>query len=129
MDTSSPAFDVLSLNCPSRVVLQRIGDKWTTLVFQVLKDGPQRFSVIRGAVQGITPKVLTQTLRTLERDGLVSRRIYAEVPPRVEYALTPLGETLLEPLDAVRVWAEEHAAKILQAREDYDAQADSLQLP
>ena len=120
MDTSAPPFDVLHLNCPSRVVLQRIGDKWTPLVFQVLKDGPQRFSVIRSAVQGITPKVLTQTLRTLERDGLVSRQVYAEIPPRVEYALTPLGRTLLEPLDAVRVWAEEHAAKILQAREEYD---------
>ncbi|MCG2621449.1 helix-turn-helix transcriptional regulator [Arthrobacter sp. I2-34] len=123
MVTSVPGFDVMYAGCPSRVVLQRIGDKWTSLVFQVLKDGPQRFSVIRDAVQGITPKVLTQTLRTLERDGLVSREVYQEIPPRVEYALTPLGRTLLEPLDAVRVWAEEHAAKILQAREDYDEAA------
>ncbi|MFD1213639.1 winged helix-turn-helix transcriptional regulator [Arthrobacter sp. GCM10027362] len=129
MDTAVPGFDVLNLNCPSRVVLQRIGDKWTPLVFQVLKDGPQRFSVIRGAVQGITPKVLTQTLRTLERDGLVSRQVYPEIPPRVEYALTPLGRTLLEPLDAVRLWAEEHAAKILQARDEYDEQAGFPQLP
>jgi DNA-binding HxlR family transcriptional regulator len=125
MDTEVPAFDVMHLGCPSRLVLQRIGDKWTPLVFQVLKDGPQRFSTIRSAVQGITPKVLTQTLRTLERDGLVSRKIYAEVPPRVEYTLTPLGRTLLQPLDAVRIWAEEHAAKILQARDAYDAQDGS----
>ncbi|EMY33929.1 HxlR family transcriptional regulator [Arthrobacter crystallopoietes BAB-32] len=107
------------------MVLQRIGDKWTPLVFQVLKDGPQRFSAIRAAVQGVTPKVLTQTLRTLERDGLVSRTIFAEVPPRVEYGLTPLGQTLLGPLDAVRAWAEEHAGKILQSRQDYDDQAEA----
>ena len=117
-------FDVMQPGCPSRVVLQRIGDKWTPLVFQVLKDGPQRFSAIRTAIQGVTPKVLTQTLRTLERDGLVSRTIYAEVPPRVEYGLTPLGQTLLGPLDAVRAWAEEHAGKILQSRQDYDDQAE-----
>lgn len=128
MDTHAAAFDVLSLDCPSRVVLQRIGDKWTPLVFQVLKGGPQRFSTIRSTVQGITPKVLTQTLRTLERDGLVSRHIYAEVPPRVEYALTPLGRTLLEPLDAVRLWAEANAARILAARDEYDEQA-APQLP
>lgn len=121
MDTtySRPA-DVLSQDCPSRVVLQRIGDKWTALVFQALKNGPRRFSAVRGVVQGVTPKVLTQTLRTLERDGLVSRHIYAEVPTRVEYALTPLGVALLEPLDAVRAWAEENVAVILQARDDYD---------
>ncbi len=100
--------------------MQRIGDKWTTLVFQVLKHGPCRFSEIRTAVQGVTPKVLTQTLRTLERDGLITRHIFAEVPPRVEYALTPLGQTLLEPLDAVRDWAEDNVAAILEARDAYD---------
>lgn len=113
-------YDVLNLDCPSRVVLQRIGDKWTTLVFQALKHGPQRYSAIRAAVQGVTPKVLTQTLRTLERDGLLKRRVFAQVPPRVEYELTPLGQTLLGPLDAVRVWAEHNAATILKARDTYD---------
>lgn len=115
-------FDVMEPDCPSRVVLQRIGDKWTPLVFQVLKAGPRRFSAIRTSIQGVTPKVLTQTLRTLERDGLVARTVYAQVPPRVEYRLTPLGETLLGPLDAVRIWSEEHAGKILQARLEYDDQ-------
>ncbi|WP_119696869.1 winged helix-turn-helix transcriptional regulator [Microbacterium halotolerans] len=117
-------FDVLSLDCPSRPVLQRIGDKWTTLVFMILKEGPRRFSVIRSSVQGVTPKVLTQTLRALERDGLVNRQIYAEVPPRVEYSLTDLGVSLLGPLETVRTWAERNAASILSAREDYDTGTD-----
>lgn len=120
-------FDALSLDCPSRVVLQRIGDKWTTLVFQVLKHGPQRFSEIRAAVQGVTPKVLTQTLRTLERDGLLTRRVYAQVPPRVEYELTTLGQTLLGPLDAVRDWAEQNVSAILDARDAYDDAHDTPQ--
>lgn len=120
MDTANRPFDVLTQDCPSRVVLQRIGDKWTPLVFQALKDGPQRFSAIRTAVQGVTPKVLTQTLRTLERDGLVTRSVYPEIPPRVEYELTPLAATLLDPLDALREWAESNAGAILQARDRYD---------
>ncbi|WP_052207275.1 winged helix-turn-helix transcriptional regulator [Sinomonas humi] len=110
--------------CPSRVVLQRIGDKWTPLIVQALKDGPLRFSELRVAVGGITPKVLTQTLRALERDGLVLRKVFAEVPVRVEYRLTPLGESLLDPLNAVREWAESHADKILAARDAFDAATD-----
>ncbi|MCH6471739.1 winged helix-turn-helix transcriptional regulator [Sinomonas terrae] len=107
--------------CPSRVVLQRIGDKWTPLIVQALKNGALRFTELRVAVGGITPKVLTQTLRTLERDGLVLRTVFAEVPVRVEYRLTPLGESLLDPLDAIREWAESHAGKILKARDAFDA--------
>ncbi len=117
----SLAFDVMDPECPSRVVLQRIGDKWTPLIVQALKVGPLRFSALRAAVGGITPKVLTQTLRTLERDGLVSRAVFAEVPVRVEYRLTPLGASLLGPLDAIRDWAESHARKILDARSAFDA--------
>ncbi|WP_217697903.1 winged helix-turn-helix transcriptional regulator [Sinomonas mesophila] len=117
-------FDVMSADCPSRVVLQRIGDKWTPLIVQALKDGPRRFSAVRAAVEGVTPKVLTQSLRSLERDGIVARSVYAEVPVRVEYRLTPLGESLLVPLDAVRAWAESHAGRILEAREAFDAVAD-----
>jgi DNA-binding HxlR family transcriptional regulator len=124
MDTVQ-RFDVMEQDCPSRVVLQRIGDKWTPLVFQGLKDGARRFSVLRAAIGGVTPKVLTQTLRSLERDGLVRRTVYAEVPPRVEYALTDTGRTLLGPLDAVRTWAERNAAGILDARDRYDALADA----
>ena len=115
------AFDVMDPDCPSRVVLQRIGDKWTPLIVEALKTGALRFSSLRAAVGGITPKVLTQTLRTLERDGLVARAVFAEVPVRVEYRLTPLGESLLGPLDSIREWAESHARKILDARDTFDA--------
>lgn len=114
------AFNVMDESCPSRVVLQRIGDKWTPLVFQALKSGTLRFGQLREQIGGVTPKVLTQTLRTLERDGLVSRRVYAEVPPRVEYTLTPLGFSLLEPLDAVRAWAEANAGSVLASRDAFD---------
>lgn len=120
MDTIDRPFDVMDAACPSRLVLQRIGDKWTPLVIQALKAGPGRFTAIRSAVGGVTPKVLTQALRALERDGLVARTVYAQVPPRVDYALTDLGATLLEPLDAVRAWAETHAATILDSRAAYD---------
>ncbi|MDP5226660.1 MULTISPECIES: helix-turn-helix domain-containing protein [Arthrobacter] len=116
----SMPFNVMDHNCPSRVVLQRIGDKWTPLIFQALKGGARRFGEIRQTVDGVSPKVLTQSLRALERDGLVTREVFAEVPVRVEYALTALGESLLEPLDAVRIWAEAHAARILAARDAYD---------
>lgn len=126
MDTKGQPFDVMDVDCPSRLVLRRIGDKWTPLVMQALKDGPSRFTAVRSAVGGVTPKVLTQTLRALERDGLVARTVYAQVPPRVDYALTPLGATLLEPLDAVRAWAEEHAGAILGARDDYDDRQEAI---
>jgi DNA-binding HxlR family transcriptional regulator len=116
-------FDVMHPDCPSRMILQRIGDKWTPLVFQALKDGPLRFGALRAAIGSVTPKVLTQTLRTLERDGLVSRHAQPTMPPRVDYALTGLGRSLLEPLDAVRVWAEEHADAVLDGRASFDADA------
>jgi DNA-binding HxlR family transcriptional regulator len=101
-------------------VLDRIGDRWTALIVGVLEDGPRRFGQIRDAM-GIAPKVLTQTLRALERDGLVTRAAYAEIPPRVEYELMPLGLTLREPLAAIRDWAEAHLHEILAARDEADA--------
>ncbi len=112
--------DVYAAKCPSRVVLDRVGDRWTALIVGLLEDGPQRFGVIRDAM-GISPKVLTQTLRTLERDGLVERTMYPEIPPRVEYELTRLGLTLGEPLAAIRDWAETHVHEIMRARERHDA--------
>jgi DNA-binding HxlR family transcriptional regulator len=122
MDVEQPP-DVYSRDCPSRLVLDRIGDRWTALIVGVLEDGPHRFSEIRDAM-GITGKVLTETLRTLERDGLVRRSAYDESPPRVEYELTPLGLTLREPLAAIRDWSEAHLADILAARERADARTD-----
>jgi DNA-binding HxlR family transcriptional regulator len=114
--------DVFARDCPSRVVLDRIGDRWTALIVGVLEDGPRRFGDIRDAM-GIAPKVLSQTLRALERDGIVTRTPYPEMPPRVEYELTPLGATLRQPLAAIRDWAEEHIHEIIAAREQADAHA------
>lgn len=119
METMPP--DVFAKDCASRVVLDRIGDKWSVLVVVALADGALRFSQLRARLDGVTPKVLTQTVRALERDGLLTRTIYAEVPPRVEYDLTELGRDLLAPVDAVRVWAEEHVGRITAHRAAFDA--------
>lgn len=115
------AYDVLSPACPSRTVLRHVVDRWTPLVVAVLSNGPRRFSELRRAVGGVTPKVLTQTLRSMERDGLVTREATASVPPRVDYRLTPLGQSLSEPVAALRAWVESRSAEVLAAREAYDA--------
>lgn len=112
--------DALDPNCPSRIVLDRIGDKWTGLVIIALSDETLRFTQLRERIGGVAPKVLTQTLRALERDGLVKRRVYAEVPPRVEYSLTRLGRSLREPIEAVQRWAETHVGAVMAARERAD---------
>lgn len=117
--------DVFARDCASRLVLDRIGDKWSVLVVLALSEGTLRFSQLRTRLDGVTPKVLTQTLRTLERDGLVTRDVFAEVPPRVEYALTPLGRDLRDPIDAVRLWAEEHVGEITAHRDAFDARVPS----
>ena len=109
--------NVLDPNCPSRVVLDRIAEKWTGLVVLALGNETLRFGELRERIGGVAPKVLTQTLRNLERDGLLTRQVYAEVPPRVEYALTPLGRSLGEPLRVVQDWAEHNVAKVMAARE------------
>lgn len=106
--------------CPTRTVLDRIGDKWTALVVLVLLDGPQRFSQLRGAIGGVSPKVLTETLRRLERDGILTRTAYPQIPPRVEYELTPLGRSLEQPIRAIAAWAEETVPRIVRARAAYD---------
>ena len=94
--------NVLDPDCPSRLVLDRIAEKWTGLVVIALGERTLRFGELRERIGGVAPKVLTQTLRALERDGLVTRTVYAEVPPRVEYALTALGRSLCEPLAVVQ---------------------------
>lgn len=114
-------YDILSPACPSRTVLRHVVDRWTPLVVAVLARGPHRFGELRAAVGGITPKVLTETLRSMERDGLVTRDQAPGVPPRVDYALTPLGTTLAEPMGALRAWAEGHAEEVLGNRARYDA--------
>ncbi|WP_284978604.1 helix-turn-helix domain-containing protein [Arthrobacter sp. fls2-241-R2A-200] len=124
MDINTLPANVMDPNCPSRVIFQRIGDKWASLVIQVLGDGPVRFSELRKMVNVVTPKVLTQTLRTLERDGLITRTVHAQVPPRVDYELTAVGMSLLEPLSMLREWAESHVPAILEARDAYDDAQD-----
>jgi DNA-binding HxlR family transcriptional regulator len=114
------AQNVYAGECPTREALDRIADKWTTLIFGLLEGSPRRFSDLRRGVGGISQKMLTQTLRNLERDGLVKRTVYAQVPPRVEYELTPLGRTLSEPIAALRRWAEEHIAEVTAAQQAYD---------
>jgi DNA-binding HxlR family transcriptional regulator len=115
--------DVFDPTCPTRVILDRIGDKWTVLAVLLLRDGPLRFTELRDGIGRVAPKVLTQTLRRLERDGIVTREVFAEVPPRVVYTLTPLGESLIAPIAAVSTWAEEHLPAITQAQQQYDASA------
>lgn len=110
--SAPPALNPYADGCPSRKLLDRIGDRWTVLIVGTLSDGPRRFSEIRRAVDGISQKMLTQTLRGLEHDGLVTRTVYAEVPPRVEYELTAAGETLREPLKALERWAIDHFGQV-----------------
>ena len=107
-------FDEL---CPSSLLPFRFGDKWAALVMRCLEAGPRRFSELRVPLHRVTPKVLTQSLRGLERGGLVSRTVYADPKPRVEYALTPLGRSLLEPLEAACAWANDHWDELLDAQD------------
>jgi DNA-binding HxlR family transcriptional regulator len=107
-------------DCPTRLVLDRVGDKWTVLVVLLLSDGPMRFSQLRGQLGRVAPKVLTQTLRRMERDGLVTREIYAQVPPRVDYTLTDLGQSLIEPIVVLGDWAEINVNRIAAAQAAYD---------
>jgi len=114
-----PPWDVFNNLCPTRQVLDRIADKWTVLVIRRLADGTLRFSQLRRAVGGISQKALTSTLRGLERDGIVSRRLYASVPPRVEYSLTDLGRSLIKLVAGICTWAEVHIEEIQRARLAY----------
>jgi len=113
-------YNVYDSNCPTRAVLNRIADKWTVLILGLLGGGPRRFSGLQRGIDGISQKMLTQTLRELERDGLISRTVYPEVPPHVEYDLAALGHTLAEPIAAVRRWAEEHIGEVTAAQQIYD---------
>lgn len=114
-------FDEL---CPSSLLPFRFGDKWAALVIRCLEDGPRRFSELRVPLRRVTPKVLTQSLRGLERGGLISRTASPGAEPRVECALTSLGRSLLEPLEAVCAWADEHWDELLDAHEQHAASPD-----
>lgn len=119
--SEEPDFDPYHPDCPSRQLVDRVGDRWTILVTGVLSDGPARYGEIAASVGGISPKMLSHTLKALERDGLVTRKAYAEVPPRVVYELTDLGASLRPVLLSVEAWARENTPAVLSARERYDA--------
>ncbi|CAN5212407.1 helix-turn-helix domain-containing protein [soil metagenome] len=110
----------LYVDCGMRDLLDRLGDKWTVLVVGLLEAGPVRFNRLRAALPGISQKVLTSTLRSLERDGLVHREVTLDVPVRVEYSLTDLGASLSGPLSALRTWTDGHFGEVFAARGGYD---------
>ncbi len=114
------AADPLSASCRVRAVLGRIGDKWAIYVVDRLGDGPRRFSELLRGIDGITARMLTVTLRGMERDGIVTRTVHAAVPPRVDYALTPLGETLSLAIGQLVSWADTHLPEIEAAQAAYD---------
>jgi DNA-binding HxlR family transcriptional regulator len=118
-------WDVYNDRCPTRIVLDRIADKWTVLIVGALEDKTKRFGELRREICGVSQKMLTQTLRGLERDGIVVRTIYASVPPKVEYSLTELGRTLVNMLEAIRGWSENNIEEILKARDDYDTKGQT----
>jgi DNA-binding HxlR family transcriptional regulator len=122
MDTVTTVY---SGACPARGLLDRIANKWTTMIIGILggAEAPVRFSDLRRSINGISQKMLTQTLRDLERDGLVVRDIYPVIPPRVEYSLTSLGRTLDEPLRALSQWAERHMNEVHAAQDAFDARS------
>ncbi len=119
--------DAYLRSCPSRGVLDLIGGKWTVLIVPALLDRPLRFGELKRRLDGITQKSLTQVLRQLERDGFVTRTQFPTIPPRVDYALTPLGHRAAGLLGLVRDWAEDNLADVLTARADYDARPTTPQ--
>jgi DNA-binding HxlR family transcriptional regulator len=116
--------DVYAKDCPSRQVLDRIGDTWSVLIVGSLAGETRRYSELAQQIGGISPKMLTQTLRGLERDGLITRTVHPVIPPRVDYALTDLGKSLLGLVEALSAWAEVHISDVVAARAAYDAYSE-----
>lgn len=123
MVRNPPNLNVCDVDCPSRQVLDLIADKWTAIIIYRLAQNTKRYSELQREINGISQKMLTQTLRRLERDGIVKRKVYAVIPPMVEYSLTPLGKTLIEPLCKLCKWAETNIPEIEAARHLYDRQS------
>ncbi|MFI5689586.1 winged helix-turn-helix transcriptional regulator [Streptomyces sp. NPDC051636] len=115
-------YDAFLRGCPTNQLLGRLSDKWVSLVVAALSAGPLRYSDLGRRIAGVSPKMLTQTLRTLERDGILSRTVTPSVPVRVDYELTPLGRSLAVLLTAVKDWAETHFEEVREARERYDSE-------
>lgn len=119
-EQAKAAYDAFLASCPARRVLDRVSDKWVTLLLNALANGPRRYAELGRIVAGVSEKMLTQTLRGLERDGLVTRAVTPSVPVRVDYALTELGASLLPVTRMLKAWAEAHIAEIDAARTSYD---------
>lgn len=130
--TASPASvgngrgDVFAAQCPTRSLLDRLADKWTVLVLSTLDAGPMRFNALKRRIEGVSQKMLSQTLRQLERDGLISRSVEATVPVSVTYAVTPLGRTLVQAIQPVIDWAETRMGEVARAQADFDRRAASI---
>ena len=116
--------NVFKSDCPSRLVLDALAEKWAMLLVHTLADGPKRTSELRRAVDGISEKMLIQTLRKLERNGFVARHSFAEVPPRVEYRLTDLGRSLSDAVRALDMWVEANITQVLESQKSFDARVD-----
>src|ERR1700746_1211202 len=114
--------NVYAADCPTRQILDRVGDKWALLILLLLRADTRRFNQLRRAIEGISQKMLSQVLKSLERDGLIRRRVIATVPVTVEYSITPLGKTLAGAVDPLRDWAERNLKEVLAAQRRYDAQ-------
>jgi DNA-binding HxlR family transcriptional regulator len=112
--------NVYDRSCPARLIIDHLADKWAVLIVGRLAAGTLRFAQLRRAIDGISQKMLTSTLRDLERDGLVTRKLYASVPPKVEYTLTPLGGSLVNKVEELCRWAEANVDQVLKARKEFD---------
>jgi DNA-binding HxlR family transcriptional regulator len=119
-EQSKRDYDAFLAGCPTRELLSRLTDKWVALVIPALAGGPLRHGELAHRIAGVSQKMLTQTLRTLERDGLVTRTVTASVPVRVDYALTPLGHELFPVMVSIKNWAETHMDRVFQARAQFD---------
>ncbi|MFP9227784.1 HxlR family transcriptional regulator [Pectobacterium cacticida] len=115
-----PRYNVYLQHCPARMILERLADKWALLIVGLLKTGPMRFNQLRRGIEGVSQKALSQTLKRLERDGLLSRKAFPTVPVTVEYALTPLGKTLSDAIEPLATWAERNIEEVLLAQSRYD---------
>lgn len=112
--------DPYAAGCPTRLLLDRIGDKWSVLALGLIREKPRRFNALKRDIEGLTQKMLSQTLKSMQRDGLITRTVLPTTPVSVEYAITPLGGTLVETLESLQRWARDHIGEVLGAQERYD---------
>jgi DNA-binding HxlR family transcriptional regulator len=119
-------INILEEDCFNRHILDIVINKWTSLIFYALSQGPRRYNQLKKLIEGISQTMLTSTLRKLERNGLVHRQIYPVIPPKVEYSLTPLGETLIPIFEQIYQWTGTHVAEIEIAQKEYDEQNPSI---